>query len=293
MDPVDAVIAGPLTDVLPRAVAADVAPVLGLCWAFDLLIELAEDPQSRDQVSSALARASWVHADCEDMRQRLLHLGARADRVSVAPWGIDLECFTPGPVDPVLRAAAGAGPRDTLVLTTRSWEPGYGVEVVLDGFARAHRQRPGMRLAWAGTGSLERSLRRRVRALGIGGAVVEIGRLEASALRRWLRTADVYVSASLSDGSSLSLMEALACGLRPVVTDLPSNREWVTGPAVGGLFDPRNPGSLARALLDGTPSSGGEAARLRRAIAEDRADWRRNQQVLSRAVAQVLEDARA
>ena len=50
------------------------------------------------------------------------------------------------------------------------------------------------------------------------------------------RAADLYLSASHSDGSSVSLMEALGCGLPVLVSDIPGNREWVTDGEQGWLF---------------------------------------------------------
>ena len=44
----------------------------------------------------------------------------------------------------------------------------------------------------------------------------------------YLNAADIYVSTSLSDGTSLSLLEAMACSLPVVVTDIPANKEWIT-----------------------------------------------------------------
>ena len=49
------------------------------------------------------------------------------------------------------------------------------------------------------------------------------------------RAADVYLSCAHSDGTSISMVEALASGLPVVVTDLPSNREWIAPGSNGWL----------------------------------------------------------
>jgi glycosyltransferase involved in cell wall biosynthesis len=290
-DPVDLVVAGPLTDALPLAVDAGVAPVVGVCWGFDVLLELA-DPAARHRVEDALARTAWVHADCRDMAGRLAALGAAPERISVSAWGIDVDFFTPGPPVPALRARSGAGDEDLLVLTTRAWEPLYGVDVLIEGFARARRTDRRLRLAWAGSGSLAGDLRARVGQLGVGDAVTEVGRLAPVELRDWLRTADLYASAARSDGTSLSLLEALACGLPAVVTDLPGNREWVTGPALGRVFPEGDADGLAAALLaaaDRAPGTAEERDRRRAAVLGD-GNWTANQAVLLAAVDRVLEE---
>src|SRR5262249_2356265 len=68
------------------------------------------------------------------------------------------------------------------------------------------------------------------------------------AIRDLLQTADVYVSASTSDGTSSSLLEAMASGAFPVLTHIAANVPWVVPGKTGLLFEPADPSSLAVAL---------------------------------------------
>jgi glycosyltransferase involved in cell wall biosynthesis len=65
-----------------------------------------------------------------------------------------------------------------------------------------------------------------------------------------LAKTDIYVSTSLYDGTSVSLLEALASGAFPVVTDIPSNREWITDGDNGFLVPIDEAGILASRILD-------------------------------------------
>jgi len=58
----------------------------------------------------------------------------------------------------------------------------------------------------------------------------------------------VYVSTSPAEGASVSLLEAIAAGCLPVVTDIPSNREWVTHEGNGLLFPAGDTAVLASCL---------------------------------------------
>jgi glycosyltransferase involved in cell wall biosynthesis len=227
--------------------------------------------------------------DCFDLCDRLAAMGVDRDHISIGAWGIDIEYFTPGMRDRALRAAAGFAEGDIVVITTRALEPMYGVDVLLDGFARARQQDPRLRLAWAGTGALDAILRARAESLGLTTEIHRIGHLDKPSLLAWLRSADVYASASRADGSSLSLMEALACGLPSVVTDLPSNREWVSGPDIGQVFQRDNAAAFARALLEATTRPG--SPERRREIVMSRGDWRVNRKVFSGAVHRLLGSA--
>ncbi len=101
----------------------------------------------------------------------------------------------------------------------------------------------------------------------------------------YYRAADVYLSASRSDGSSVSLMEALACGRPALVSDIPGNREWITPGVQGWLFPDGDANALAEGLLRAVacraqwPQMGQAARRL----AEQRADWSKNARLLEQA----------
>jgi glycosyltransferase involved in cell wall biosynthesis len=90
--------------------------------------------------------------------------------------------------------------------------------------------------------------------------------------------ADLYISPSHVDGSSVSLMEALGCGLPALVSDIPANCEWVSEGVNGWLFPDGDARALAAKILaalaqrDRWPALGLAA----RKSAQERADWKRN-----------------
>src|SRR5204863_3303946 len=90
--------------------------------------------------------------------------------------------------------------------------------------------------------------------------------------------ADIYVSASHIDGSSVTLLEAMASGLPAITSDIPGNAEWVEPGTSGVMFPDGDASALAQALTDLAPDSERMAAmgRRGRAIVEARADWARN-----------------
>ena len=95
----------------------------------------------------------------------------------------------------------------------------------------------------------------------------------------WFRSADVYVSCAQSDGTSVSLLEAMATGLPVVVTDLPSNREWVDDGQSGWLAPANSAEQFANRFLRATrlnPDQRNLVALRNQRIVEERADWDRN-----------------
>ena len=104
--------------------------------------------------------------------------------------------------------------------------------------------------------------------------LMKVGRLAERVRDGELSRARLYLSASLSDSTSVSLLEAMALGAYPVLSDIPANREWIAAPPGAQYFAPGNPAELTESL--------DAAAALAPAILRDALEenWRR-----------VLEDA--
>lgn len=96
---------------------------------------------------------------------------------------------------------------------------------VLDGVAQASEQRPGLQL-WMcfGEAPLLPGVRERLRDPRLAGRVHLLGRVPHAQVELLMAAADLLVQGSHREGSGYSVIEALACGLPPVVTDIPSFR---------------------------------------------------------------------
>jgi glycosyltransferase involved in cell wall biosynthesis len=107
---------------------------------------------------------------------------------------------------------------------------------------------------------------------------------------RYYNAADVFISASHVDGSSLSIMEAMSCGAVPVVSNIPSNREWVEDGISGYLFEDGDDLHLASRLLalDKVRSQLSVISRRAQEVADERADWVKNQQVMLKGYEQAM-----
>lgn len=279
----DLVHAGPVQSTAALAAAAGAAPLLTMSWGSDLL-RGAQSGWGRWVARWTLARSAALACDCQTVLRRARELGVPEERIFVFPWGVDLERFHPGR-NMQLRALEGWGPNQVVVLSTRAWEPVYGISELVEAFVKAAAEDPRLRLLMLGGGSLEGWVYRRLEEAELLSRVAFPGQVENDSLPDYYRTSDLYVSASHSDGSSVSLMEALACGVPAVVSDIPANREWVTPGKNGWWFSTGDADELAGTLLSAAREGNvhpamGETAR---AVAEEKADWSRNFPVLLRA----------
>ena len=272
---VDVVHAGPVQDCAWLAARAGFPCLVTMSWGSDLL-DRANFGLGRWLARATLRRSAAFLGDCEAVRQRAIALGMDSERIVIFPWGVDLERFRP---DATSAARSAQGWEGALVaLCLRSWEPRYGIDTVLEGFTLAARRDPSLRLILAGDGSLRSWVLAEVEASGLGERIWLPGYVPYRDLPMLYHAADLYLSASRSDGSSVSLLEAMACGLPALVSDIPGNREWVE-PGVSGLRFPAGDAVRLSQILIEASSLRSDLRRFGgrgREIVEDRADWRRN-----------------
>lgn len=280
----DVIHAGPIQSAALLAALSRFNPLVSMSWGSDLLMDADRDWSMRFATRYTLSRTTVLVGDCEAVRNKAGEFGFPAERVVLFPWGVDLQRFSPGEPSG-LRSRLGW--EDAFViLSLRSWEPLYGVDVVVKAFCQAATQEPRLRLLLLGGGSQATPLRQTLARHGLLDRVHFGGQVSGDELPAYYRSADLYVSASHSDGSSVSLMEALACGLPALVSDIPGNREWISPQGKAGwLFPDSDFAALGAAMLRAIEDEAGlkDVQIAARALAERRADWRVNFKQLLRA----------
>jgi glycosyltransferase involved in cell wall biosynthesis len=283
VDP-DLVQAGPIPTCAFMVTLSGFRPLIAASWGSDILVQVDEDPTARWAAQYALDRSERFLVDSDVVRARIRGMtGATDDRFIQFPWGIDLARFP--------ASTPRGGPRqEIIVLCTRSWAPIYGVDTALQAFALAHREEPRLRLVLAGDGPLASQISETIDRLCLTAVVRCPGRVAEEDLGRLFAAADVYLSCALSDGTSISLLEAMAHGLPVVATGAFGNPEWITPERGGWLVPPGDAPAFARALLRaarlGDPERL-EIARHNRSVVEGRADWHANSRRLLDAISTV------
>lgn len=276
--------AGPLQRSAFLAALTGFQPLVSMSWGYDLLRDAQRNGAWRWATRYTLKHSAALVGDCDTIRQLAISYGMPARRIVTFPWGVDLEHFSPG--ERWTRDDEPPAERPFTLLSTRSWEPIYGVETIARAFVQATRQRPELRLVMLGNGSQAALLRQIFSASGLSEGsrlldhpgVLLPGQVGYADLPRFYRSADLYIAATHSDGTSISLLEAMACGCPALVSDIPGNREWITPGENGWLTPVGDADALAQAILAAVeqrpalPHMGAAARRL----AEQRADWNQN-----------------
>jgi len=280
----DVIHAGPIQSAALLAALSGFHPLVSMSWGSDLLLDAGRDWKMRLATRYTLRRTTVLVGDCQAVRKKAGEFGFPAERVVLFPWGVDLQRFSLG-VPSDLRQRLGW--QDAFViLSLRTWEPLYGVDGVVKAFCQAAKQDARLRLLLLGNGSQADQLHEMLERENLVERVHFGGQVRGDELPDYYRSSDLYVSASHSDGSSVSLMEALACGLPVLVSDIPGNREWIGPQGVAGmLFKDGDYSSLAAGMINAAAMGDGLSIQRQaaRTLAERRADWQVNFQQLLHA----------
>jgi L-malate glycosyltransferase len=187
--------------------------IVGSAWGSDILVTPDCNALWRHLTKRVLRACVLTTSDSQAMAARMRGLGA--GQVMVFPFGLEAMPPPPGPKDP------------DLFFANRGLEPIYAPSRAIEVFHALARDMPRAQLVVANDGRLLGALRGQVASLGLADRVRFVGRLGAADQAQWYGQARWYLSLPLSDSVSVSVLEAMAHGCVPILSDLPANRELV------------------------------------------------------------------
>jgi glycosyltransferase involved in cell wall biosynthesis len=207
----------------------------------------------------------------QDIAQRLeRYEGIPRDRIEVIYNGV-------APAEPLeasareaLRATLGVRPDEILVGTVGRLDPIKNLPMLIEALRQVGATYPGVRGLIVGDGPQRSETARRLGEAGLSDRVIMTGHRDDACLL--LPCMDVFVLASLSEGTSVALLEAMSAAVPPVVTAVGGNPELVEDGRCGWVVPSGNAGALAAAL---TQAADDPQLRLARGLAAQRRFTRR------------------
>jgi glycosyltransferase involved in cell wall biosynthesis len=209
----------------------------------------------------------------EGLKRNLETKGIAGAKISVLPMGVD-ETF----VSSSRKRRAASGSREVTVLSNRKFLPVYNIPLLIRAIPWVIGAEPGVRFVIAGDGPERERLERQANELKMGSSIRFLGWVRHEEMADLLLNAEIYVSTSLEDGTSVSLLEAMASGAFPIVTDIPSNREWIKDGENGFLIPVQDERKLADRIIEAirNPELMEKTRDRNREMIKERAYWERN-----------------
>ncbi len=236
----------------------------------------------RGLLRRVFAGAAVVHTVSQQLGGLARELGVCPERLCVLTQGIDTQ---------MLRYAPLPAGEPVRLICTRHLRDVYDPALVVRACGLLAARGVRFVLTFAGAGPMQGELQRLVDERGLTGRTGFLGGYDNSQIGELLRSNHIYVSSSLWDGTSISLLEAMSSGIFPVVSRIPSNLDWLEHGRSALMFDCGDLEGLAACLAEAIASPDLRLAAMaaNREVAEARADRCKNMAALEQLYRNVLQ----
>lgn len=193
-------------------------------------------------------KSKVIHVVSQDLKNKALALGAPEHKVIVVNVGALYDSF-------YYKREAAVSTKLLRMVCNRSFEDVYMHSTILGALTILKDQGIPYKMIFLGSGSLKDDIVNYVESNNLSSMIEFKGRIPNADILPVYQTCDIYLSSSRSDGTSVSLLEAMAAGLFPIVSDIPANTEWITHQKNGLLFrfdDPKSLADCLKSVYDGS-----------------------------------------
>jgi len=281
----DLIHAGPIQTCAFIATLSGFRPILAMSWGYDLVQDADKSAWMRWVTRYTLKRSAFFTSDANVSRDKAVAFGMNPEKTAIFPWGTDIEHFVPKKEAREKKKPASTNrkskienPKSVTLFCSRTWESIYGVDVLAKAFVKVASMNPDVNLLLLGGGSQGQHIRQILMKGGVLDRVQFGGQVGQRDLPRWYHMADIYISPSHVDGTSVTLLEALASGLPCLVSDIPGNKDWIEDDVNGWTFRDGDVDDLAEKILNAIKNrkSFKQISESARKTAEQKADWSKN-----------------
>ncbi len=214
-------------------------------------------------------------------KEYVLSLGAKPDKIKVIHNGVDLNHFRhlPGKREE-MRAKFGIPKNAKVAITVRRLVYKNGIDTLIESANLAIKKNPNLVFLVVGKGPDQNGVQTRIRELGIEKNFRLAGFVSDEDLPFCYNAADFFVLPSKSgEGLPLVALEAMACGLPVIATDVGGIREILTDD-YGALVPPNQPEPMAKAIFEYSSVDLSSRKPELRAAVEEKYSWDRNVETL-------------
>jgi L-malate glycosyltransferase len=261
------------------AAASGFHPFVVTPWGSDVLIQPQRSQLARWLAGFSLGRADVITVNSDTINDQVIKLGARAGGVKRLQFGVETDIFTPSQNPDIrsmeLRRQLGLAEDSPVVLSPRAIHPIYNIDIILQaipGVCQVYPKAVFLFKEFNIEPAYKAQLDQMIQDLGVG---ANLRWLPPSQDRHEMadlyRMSSIVVSVPVSDGTPVSVLEAMACGKPVICSDLPTVREFITSGEDGWLVPVRQSAALVDAIIQllAQPQLGSElGTKANRVVAE-------------------------
>jgi len=253
-------------------------PFILTSWGTEVLNLPYTNPIRMCLAKVTASKARMVTVDAECLKKTWTSMSIPENKIRVIPFGVDTRKFNPNINGRAIQKNLRLGEENVVAISTRPFyeENHYNISCFIRAIPLVLRRARNVKFVIKGSGPLGNRLKSLAKRFNVSNEVRFVGIVPYNDVPKYLSAADIYVSTCIVDSTSVSLLEAMACGLAPVVADIPGNREWIEDGDNGFLFPPRDSEALAEKLIQLVEDRSLRESFGRKCfqIIEERAEWK-------------------
>lgn len=208
-------------------------------WGSDVLVTPNKNPMYFYLTKLLLKKADIITSDSDYMTKKIQEIYKKTN-VLTFPFGI--EKFPDVEIE---------DKNEFLFFSSRALEPNYNIAWVIQVFFYLHSKDSRRKLIIAHDGREKSALVELAENFGIKDSVKFVGFLNAKQQECYYKKCKYYFTLPMSDSTSVSLLESMAYGCTPIVSDIPANREWIEDGINGIVLKEDDSIQLDKFMIDG------------------------------------------
>ncbi len=257
-------------------------PFIISVWGSDILRDPKDSMIRRYFISYALKRADIITTTAEFTGGYLVGtFDISRSKIVRIPWGVDLEVFTRGYINRIkeFRARLGISNNAPVILSNRHMDPKYEIESIINAIPHVLKSYPNaifIFIRGAGSSKFENEMKKKVKRMGIHPNVIFIQRfVTPREMAIYLNMADIFLSIPKTDQFGSSVIEGMACGSIPIVSDIEVYKQYLKDGVNAFFVDPDSPKEIAERIIYCIehPEIKDEFYSINRRIVEEKEDW--------------------
>ncbi len=211
--------------LLEKATRDISVPKIATAWGSDVLVAPQRSFIFRRIAKNVLLNFDYFTCDAYFMANEMQKLVEREIDIKIANFGVE-------------RVEIDETAKENIIYSNRLHNPLYRIELIIDLFLKYSENNPNSdwKLVVAATGSETETLKQKVEKSNFASRIEFVGWINSEQNLGWYKKAKIYISIPKSDGTSISLLEAMENGCVPIVSNLPANNEWITDEFNGVVF---------------------------------------------------------
>lgn len=210
-------------------------PTVLTTWGSDVLLNPHKNFILKKITKYSLDKATWLTADAQYMIEAIKKL-SKNQKLSLLNFGVDIHLSNNNPI------------KENIIYSNRLHKDVYNIDQIIKAFALISEKYHDWYLIVGASGDKTQSLKSLASKILSSDSYQFIGFVDSQTNNAHYLKSKIWVSVPSSDGTAISLLEAMAYGCIPVVSDLPANREWIKDGVNGVIVKNSLEEAIARAI---------------------------------------------